>query len=92
MMLDSVFLALIIGLAVIVVLMLVRVFRGPTVFDRVNALGVIGTDTILLLVLLGFYMKREAMFVDIAIAYAILGFVGLVVLSKYLEGKGDIEL
>ncbi len=85
---DHLFIALIIGLLIIIILMLYRVIKGPTAFDRLNGLGVIGTDTILLLILFGFLNKRVEMYVDIAIAYGILGFISLVVLAKYIESKG----
>jgi len=88
---DSLFMGLIIGLVVVIFVMLYRVFEGPSVYDRLNGLGVIGTDTILLLVLIGYIDKRPDMFVDIAISYAILGFISLVVIAKYIGGKGDIK-
>ena len=72
-------------------MMLFRVFKGPSVYDRLNGLGVIGVDAILLLVLIGFYNKREDMFVDISLAYAILGFISMVVLAKYIGAKGDSD-
>lgn len=71
----------------LVALMLQRVFAGPTVYDRLNGLGVIGADTILLLVLFGYVDKRPDMYVDIAISYAILGFISSVIIAKYLGGK-----
>ena len=74
-------------LIAIIGLMLLRALRGPTVFDRMNALGVIGADTILLVNLFGYLDKRPDMYVDIAISYAILGFVGSVAIAKYLGGK-----
>lgn len=89
--LDGLFIALIVGLFLIILLMMFRVFQGPTVFDRLNGLGVIGTDTILLLILLGFLSGRVDMYVDIAISYGILGFISLVVLAKYIESKGGID-
>lgn len=67
--------------------MLQRLFNGPTVFDRMNALGVIGADTILLLVLFGYIDGRPDMYVDIAISYAILGFIGSVIVAKFIGGK-----
>lgn len=88
---DNFFTALIVGLVILVLLMLIRVYQGPTVYDRLNGLGVIGTDAILVLVILGFLSGREDMYVDIAISYSILGFIGLVVIAKYLEGKGDSD-
>ena len=66
--------------------MLLRVFQGPTIYDRMNGLGVIGADTILLLVLFGYLDQRPDMYVDIAISYAILGFICSVIVAKYMGG------
>ncbi len=76
--------ALTVGYVVLVIMMLYRVIKGPTIFDRLNGLGVIGSEVIILLILIGFIDKRADMFVDIAISYALLGFVSLIVLAKYL--------
>jgi len=76
-----------VGLVVVIFIMLFRVFQGPSVYDRLNGLGVIGVDTILLVVLIGYINDRPDMFVDISIAYAILGFISLVVIAKYIGGK-----
>lgn len=89
---ENFFEVLMAGLIFIVFLMSFRVFKGPTVFDRLNGLGVIGTDAILILILIGFLEGRIEMYVDIAISYAILGFISLIVIAKYLEGKGDADL
>lgn len=77
--------ALTVGYVVLVILMLYRVIKGPTIFDRLNGLGVIGSEVIILLILIGFIDKRADMFVDIAISYSLLGFVSLIVLAKYLS-------
>lgn len=71
----------------IIALMLQRVIEGPTVFDRMNAIGVISADTLLLIALFGYIDKRPDMYVDIAISYAVLGFVGSLVLAKFLGGS-----
>lgn len=84
---NAIFIILLIAIVIIIGLMLQRVFEGPTVYDRMNGLGVIGADTILLLVLFGYIDGRPDMYVDIAISYAILGFVGSVIIAKYLGGK-----
>ncbi|WP_307760713.1 monovalent cation/H+ antiporter complex subunit F [uncultured Phascolarctobacterium sp.] len=82
---------MIIAIIVVVIgvigIMLQRVFQGPTVYDRMNGLGVTGTATILLIILFGYLDGRPEMYVDIALAYAILGFVGSVIIAKYLGGK-----
>ena len=78
---------LMVAVVLIIGLMLQRVFQGPTIYDRMNGLGVIGADTILLLVLFGYIDGRPDMYVDIAISYAILGFIWSVIVAKYMGGK-----
>lgn len=82
-----VFVILIVSIIFVIAMMLERVFQGPTVYDRMNGLGVIGADTILLLVLFGYLDERPDMYVDIAISYAMLGFIGSVIIAKFLGGK-----
>ena len=79
---------LMVAVVIIIGLMPQRVFQGPTIYDRMNGLGVIGADTILLLVLFGYIDGRPDMYVDIAISYAILGFICSVIVAKYMGGKG----
>jgi multicomponent Na+:H+ antiporter subunit F len=67
---------------------LYRAVVGPGVFNRVAALNVIGTKTILLLVAVGYYFERPDFF-DIALLYAMLNFIGTLVAAKYLE-KGEL--
>ena len=86
-MLKFVVILAVIVLITIIALMLGRALRGPTVFNRMNALGVISADTIILIVLFGYLDGRIDMYVDIAISYAILGFVGSIAIAKFLGGK-----
>jgi len=88
---DNIFFALLVGLVGLIILILFRVFKGPTIFDRLNGLGVIGTDAVIILVIIGFLSGREEMFLDIAISYAILGFIASVVIAKYIGWKGGSE-
>ncbi len=68
---------------------LYRVAVGPTVFDRVIAAGLVGTNGVILLVLIGFIYGRVDMFVDIAIVYALLNFIVVIALMKYFERRGE---
>lgn len=79
--------AIMMAVIAVIGMMLQRVFQGPTVYDRMNGLGATGTDTILLIILFGYLDGRPEMYVDIALSYAILGFVGSVIIAKYLGGK-----
>ncbi len=71
-------------LTIIIAVPLVRVLKGPTVFDRLLATNAIATKTIVLICLIGFLYGRIDMFIDITLAYAILGFIGSLVIAKYV--------
>lgn len=76
-------------LFVMIAVMLYRVIKGPSSYDRMNGIGVISADVIVLLVLFGYLDGRPEMYIDIAIAYAILGFICNITLAKYLEGRAE---
>ncbi len=78
-------------LALAMLLSLYRVLRGPTPFDRLTGLGLIGTKTIVLLVVLGFLSGRVDIFVDIALSYTLISAVGSLILAKYFEHKETEE-
>ena len=82
---NSLFLVIAVILVVLMLLPLYRAVRGPTLFDRIISVGLIGTNGVLLLVVLGFSYERIDMFIDLAIAYALLNFIVTVAVSKYLE-------
>lgn len=73
------------ALAVSLVMPLYRVVSGPTHFDRLTGLGLFGTTTVVLIVLIGALYGRVDLFVDIALGYALVGFVGTLALAKYFE-------
>ncbi len=80
--------ALTLVFVVAVLLPFYRVVIGPTVFDRLMGVGVIGTKTVVLVCLAGFAYGRLDMFIDIAIAYAMLNYISTVVIAKYLDDAG----
>ncbi|MDP7547791.1 MAG: monovalent cation/H+ antiporter complex subunit F [Alphaproteobacteria bacterium] len=63
---------------------LARAFLGPTVFDRILAVNSVGTKTVLLIAVLGFLTGRPE-FLDIAIVYALINFIGVVAVLKYVK-------
>jgi len=71
-------------LTIIIAIPLIRVINGPTVFDRLLATNAIATKTIVLITLIGFLFGRIDMFIDITLAYAILGFLGSLIVAKYV--------
>ncbi len=68
---------------------LFRVVRGPTLWDRLSGVALIGTKTLILLVVAGELSGKPEMFTDIALAYAMIGFLGALVLAKYFEGTSS---
>ncbi len=71
-----------------IILSLYRGLVGPGVFNRVAAVNVIGTKTVALLTILGYLFERPHFF-DIALLYAMLNFIGTLVIAKYIE-RGDV--
>ncbi|MDP2954394.1 MAG: monovalent cation/H+ antiporter complex subunit F [Chloroflexota bacterium] len=86
---TTLFLGIALFIAFVTLVPVFRMVLGPTIYDRVLGVGLMGTNAILLLVLIGFIYGRIDMFVDLAIAYAVLNFVGMVVVAKYLERRGE---
>ena len=63
---------------------LYRILVGPTAIDRIVAVNVIGTKTTVLLVIIGVTYGRVEMFVDFALTYALLNFIGSLAAARYL--------
>jgi multicomponent Na+:H+ antiporter subunit F len=70
------------------VLVVVRVVKGPTVFDRVLAGNTIGTLAIILVAVLGFLNGRPE-FLDIALTYGFLNLISTLAILKYFR-HGDL--
>ena len=62
---------------------LIRVIGGPTVLDRIMGGNVIGTKTTVLLLLIGILYDNLSMFVDIAVAYALLNFIATLGATRF---------
>jgi multicomponent Na+:H+ antiporter subunit F len=76
---DIIFLAI---MTVGIILCLLRMLKGPTAPDR--AVDTIATITTALLVLLGSMFKRYV-YLDVALVYAVLTFIGSVAIARFLE-------
>lgn len=64
-------------------MILYRVARGPTVIDRIVAANMLGTKTTVLLVVIGTIFGRVDMFVDFALTYALLNFIGSLAAARF---------
>jgi multicomponent Na+:H+ antiporter subunit F len=71
-----------IGLAL--VLGILRFIKGPTAADRVVALDTMSVIVTATLALMAYIFQRY-IYVDVSLIYAVLGFIGVIVLARYLE-------
>ncbi len=70
-----------IAIMIVMVTILLRAWLGPSFYDRILAINTFGTATVLAIAILGFYMGRPA-FMDIAIVYSLINFIGTVAVLK----------
>ncbi len=84
---DTIFLYSSLYLAFLMLLSLYRAVLGPTVLDRMIGVNAIGSKTTVLLIMIGLLYHRVDMFVDIALAYAMLNFIAVLAASRYFHKR-----
>lgn len=72
------------ALLVVMGIALVRAFAGPSVYDRILAVNMFGTKTVLFLAVFGFFTGRPD-FLDIALVYALINFIGIIAVLRFVE-------
>ncbi len=77
-------------MSLLMVISLYRAIFGPTVLDRMIGANAIGSKTVVLLIIIGFVYQRVDMFVDIALAYALLNFIAVLAASRYFQKRKDL--
>ena len=78
------FIAAMVAVLVTMLMALTRSFIGPTIYDRILAINAAGTATVLFIAVLGFLMGRPE-FLDIALAYALINFIGTLAVLKFFK-------
>ena len=73
-------------LVALMLLAMVRLVKGPTSADRVVALDAVNTLVVAAMIVLG-VVFQQFIFIDVAIIYALLSFVGTLYIAKYLGGE-----
>jgi len=95
------FTVVMIAVLVTMLLALTRAIAGPTVFDRILALNMFGTKTVLLIAVVSFLIGRPS-FIDLALVYALMNFIGVIAVLRFSQhghfgeigadhGSGDDE-
>ena len=86
---DLVFIVAAAILVLLAIAMFYRAVKGPTTQDRVLAVNVLGTNTVVILALLGVGLD-EPSFLDIALIYALLNFLMAIAISKFSVDRGGV--
>lgn len=87
---QGVFLGTLVALLILFVPFLIRVIRGPSIFDRVVALNGLGTLVPVVLVMIGLLYDRAEMFVDIALALFLLNLFTTLLIAHYVRRSRDV--
>lgn len=75
---------LVFSLLLVMTLALIRACLGPTIYDRILAVNVFGTKTVLFIAAIGYLLGRPD-FLDIAMVYALINFVSVIAVLHYFE-------
>ena len=95
---DGLLIGMMIALAVLIIVSMVRSVLGPRIADRIIAVNMTGTMIIMIIAILSVYLEENYL-VDVCLIYAMISFLGVVVLCKVYTGvylqkkqmKADLE-
>ena len=87
-MLETIYAVAAFGIIIAMVLSLIRASKGETVFDRILAVNMFGTMTVLFIAVLGYLCQRPD-FLDIALVYAMMNFIAIIAVLRYRDFSVD---
>ncbi len=82
----NIFIIITYTLSITAMLCLVQILRGPTHFDRLVGLNLMVANITAIIVVLAVYYNH-LVYLDVALVYAMLGFISVIAISKYLTGR-----
>ena len=80
------FITVSIATLVTMTLAIIRALRGPSIYDRVLAVNMFGTKTVLLVAVVAFLFGRPD-FLDLALAYALINFIGVLAVLEFFQSR-----
>jgi multicomponent Na+:H+ antiporter subunit F len=80
---------LIIIIAVFMVGGIIRIILGPTIWDRMLGMNLISSKIIMAIVVFALILDKSYL-LDIAIAYTLIGFIGMVLIARFIERRGNL--
>ena len=88
---EIVFIAAGVCLLLFMLMPLYRAIWGPTVIDRILGVNLVGTKTTIMIIIIGTLYKRVEMFVDIALAYALLNFIASLAAARFFQRHKQLD-
>ena len=85
------FVAASVAILMTMILAIIRALVGPSVYDRVLAVNMFGTKTVLLLSVVAFLYGRPD-FLDLALAYALINFIGVLAVLQFFQNRRPEDL
>lgn len=80
--------AIAIALLIVMALAIARALVGPTIYDRILAVNLFGTKTVLLIAVISVFAGRPD-YLDIALVYALINFISVIGVLRYFEYGGE---
>lgn len=68
---------------------LARILIGPTIWDRILGFNLFSAKFIMLILLYS-ALREDTYFIDLAFIYVLLGFISIVFITRFIQGKGQI--
>lgn len=78
------------AISVTIAMILIRLMRGKTIWDKLLSLNLFAILTVMMIVTYA-VEKNWVLVMDIAIAYSIVGFLSLVLLTKFIAGGRNVR-
>jgi len=74
-------------LIILLIFSAIRILLGPTLWDRMLGVNMVASKLMMVIILYA-TLKQQNFILDIALIYALLGFIGIIFMSIYIQGKG----
>ncbi len=75
-------------LCVCIIFLILRMILGPSIWDRLLGFNMISMKIVMSIVIFAF-IQNASFYLDVALAYAILGFIGTIIVARHIEKGGD---
>ena len=74
---------------ILIILVFIRTLIGPTIWDRLLGFNMISSKIIMAIVIYS-VTTRHSYYLDVALAYSMLGFIGTIIIARFIEKRGNI--